>query len=169
MELLACLDTAELNRSTAGYDEKAGRCLPREMRRLVILETPETSMVTGSRAGLFGQIDTRPRPRANARERADWIDVYELSKKPHRSANSAAVRRERRLLIGSPHRGQFQVATPLKQAELQGGSAAARKKFPDKARAEQYGSYWPGSRTAECARIRAAEHVAGSAAETRWP
>jgi hypothetical protein len=60
--------------------------------------------------GTDRSIDTRPRRHANACHRADWSDVYELSKKLHREANSAAVRGTP-ILIGSPQRGQSSVAS----------------------------------------------------------
>ena len=73
----------------------------------VILESQKLPE-SGQLRGTDRSIDTRPRRHANACHRADWSDAYELSKKLHREANSAAVRGTP-ILIGSPQRGQFQV------------------------------------------------------------
>ena|SRR6516225_8390047 len=105
MELQACLDTGELNRRLRGTTKRPTRAA-RE-RTVGDIGEPETTG-DGQPRGIDQSIGTRPRRHANACHRADWSDVYELSKKLHREANSAAVRGTP-ILIGSPQRGQFQV------------------------------------------------------------
>jgi hypothetical protein len=105
MELQACLDAVEVNRRVGGTTERPliAAC---EMAGGDIGE-PE-SAESGQPHGIDRSIGTRARRHANACHRADWSDVYELSKKLHREANCTAVRGTP-ILIGSPQRGQFQV------------------------------------------------------------
>src|SRR5580658_5634974 len=117
MELQACLDTGELNRRVRGTTKRPTSAA-REMTIGDIGE-PE-SAESGQPPGIDQSIDTRPRRHANVCHRADWSDVYELSKKLHREANSAAVRGTP-ILIGSPQRGQFQVRAS-ETSGAQGGS-----------------------------------------------
>ena len=117
MELQACLDTGELNRRLRGTTKRPTSAA-REMTIGDIGE-PETTR-DGQPRGIDQSIGTRPRRHANACHRADWSDVYELSKKLHREANSAAVRGTP-ILIGSPQLGQFQVRAS-ETSGAQGGS-----------------------------------------------
>ena len=105
MELQACLDAAEVTRRLQGTTKRP-LIAAFEMAGGDIGE-PE-SAESGQRCGTCQPTGTRPRRHANACHRADWSDVYELSKKLHREANSAAVRGTP-ILIGPPQRGQFQV------------------------------------------------------------
>jgi hypothetical protein len=107
MELQACLEAVEVNRRVRGTTEWL-LIAAFEITGGDIGE-PE-SAESGQPPGIDQSIDTRPRRHANACHRADGSDVYELSKKLHREANSAAVRGTP-ILIGSPQRGQFQVRT----------------------------------------------------------
>jgi len=105
MELQACLDAAELNRRLRGTTERPAMAT-HEMAGGHIGE-PENVWDAQPR-GTCQPIGTRPRRHANACHRADWSGGYELSKKLHREANSAALRGTP-ILIGPPQRGQFQV------------------------------------------------------------
>src|ERR1700721_2446080 len=105
MELQACLDTGELNRRVRGTTKRPTSAA-REMTIGDIGE-PE-SAESGQPPGIDQSIGTRPRRHANGCHRADWSDVYELSKKLHREANSPPVRGTP-VLVGPSHRGQFQV------------------------------------------------------------
>lgn len=105
MELQACLDTGELNRRLRGTT-KGPTGAAREMT-VGDIGKPETTRDALPR-GIDQSIGTRPRWQANACHRADRSDVYEVSKKVHREANSAAARGTP-ILIGPPQRGQFQV------------------------------------------------------------
>ena len=105
MEPLARL-TEPILPISAGYDENGGPFPPLEARAVVV-RTPDSAFC-GFAFGLFRATDTRPRPRANARERAGWIELYELSKKPHRIAYSSALRRGP-IIMGPPHRGHVHV------------------------------------------------------------
>jgi hypothetical protein len=117
MELQACLEAVEVNRRVRGTT-----------KRLLIAAFEITggdigeaeSAESGQRCGTCQPRGTRPRRHANACHRADWSDVYELSKKLHREANSAAVRGTP-IFIGPPQRGQFQVRAS-EATEAQGGS-----------------------------------------------
>jgi len=105
MELQAFLEAAELNRRLRGTTKRPVSAVD-EMAGGDVGE-PETA---GSRQprGTGQSINTRPRQHANACHRADWSGGYELSKKLHREANSAALRGTP-ILIGPPQHGQFQV------------------------------------------------------------
>jgi hypothetical protein len=105
MELQAGLDTGELNRRLRGTTKKPTGAA-REMT-VGDIGRPETTR-DGQPRCIGQSIGTRPRRHANACHRADWSEVYELSKKVHREANSAAVRGTP-ILIGPPQREQFQV------------------------------------------------------------
>ena len=105
MELQAGLDAAELNRRLRGTTKRPAS----PAREIAVgdmgeLETPGGGQLRGADRS----IDTRPRRHASASHRVDWSGVYELSKKLHREANSAALRGTP-ILIGPPQRGQFQV------------------------------------------------------------
>jgi hypothetical protein len=105
MELQACLDAAEVNRQLRRTTKRPVGAVP-EMAGGDIRE--QETGVSEQPRGIGQRIGTQPPRRANARHGADWIGVYELSKKLHRDANSAALR-GRPILIGPPQRGQFQV------------------------------------------------------------
>jgi hypothetical protein len=105
MELQACLEAVEVNPRVRGTTERL-LIAAFEMAGGDIGE-PE-SAEGGQPRGIDQSIGTRPRRHANACHRADWSGGYELSKKLHREANSAALRGTP-ILIGPPQRGQFQV------------------------------------------------------------
>src|ERR1700675_3265048 len=101
MEPLAGLDNADPT-AQDGVRRQAGRFPPLEAAPVAV-RIPERAFC-GFPCGIFRATDTRLRPRAKARERADWIELYELSKKPHRIASSSALRRGP-IVMGPPHRG----------------------------------------------------------------
>ena len=116
------LDAAEVNRRVRGTTE----------RRLIVafemtggdIGEPE-SAESGQPHGIDQSIGTRPRRHANACHRVEWSDVYELSKKLHREANSAGLRGTP-ILIGSPQRGHFQVRLARRSPSSTSGALPAQ-------------------------------------------
>ena len=118
MELQADLDAAEVNQRPRGAT-KSPASADRKMDVGGIGKLETAGGVR--RRGTDRSVDTQPRWHADACRRADWSDVYELSKKVHRDANSTALR-GRPILICPPQRGQFQVRV----SEATGGLGGSR-------------------------------------------